>query len=207
MLGTSLVNGKTVIVSSLAGDVTQTIFGTSSITQTTGGVVGGPGSRSANKGAGGLGVAAGVGIGVGLTAALGLLGALAFFFFSRRRKQRSIEEQEMNSIMTGAADDDDRASTITTSEADSVEKVELDGTNVRIVSSGPVELLGDIPIRQEIDGRIAKSPVVSPIDRQNSQSVGSQSMRRRSSIVSPLSTSDSERDAHWPLAPPEKGVT
>lgn len=222
LVSASVLGGKTVIVSSELQDATQTLFGTSAITktgsgssktETDGSTPSGSGAASNKKS--GLGVGAGVGIGVGLTAALFLLGALVIFVMRRRRrKQQPHEEQELAGIVGAAADEEDGTSMVAASEDDANEKVELDGMSLRLGNRDPVELPGDSLRPQEMDGREAGSPVVSPVvspvdvhDAQFSETLPSSRHETLSPVLSILERSNSDRQPQWPLVSSDDGVT
>jgi len=220
----TVVNGNTIIESSVINGIPSTIYGAPPTTKTIGGststATGGSGASKPS----GLGVAAGIGIGVGCTVLLIILGALLLYFVRRARKRRrqreqeDQEDQEMSAIVSGGAGDDDRASSVARSDAAS-EKFEIDGRERR----PPVELPGDY-WPQEVDGRAAGSRTPSSLyamdvkmapdhyrEEEERAQLHSQDTASAtdalSGIVSPIARSNSEREIAWPLAPSTEEVS
>jgi hypothetical protein len=208
----TVVNGNTLIESSVIDGTPSTIYGAPPVTKTIGGSTT-TATNGSRTGKSGLGVAAGVGIGVGCTVLLVMLGALLLYLLRRarrRRRQREEDDQEMSAIVTA---DDDRASSVARSDAAS-EKFEIDGHERR----PPVELPGDYwPTELAVAHSRAPSSLyardvkaVPDHYRQDEGEEEEEATRAQlhsqdaptttdtlSGIVSPIARSNSERD--WPL--------
>jgi hypothetical protein len=225
----TVINGNTVIESSVINGVPSTIYGAGPVTKTIGSTSTATAGSHASKSPS-LGVIAGIAIGIGCTVLLVLLGALLLYFVRRARKRRrqEQEDQEMRCIVgEGAATDDDRASSVARSDAAS-EKFEIDGRERR----APVELPGDY-WPQEIDGRPAGSRTPSSLYahdvklvpdhyRQQQEEEAAEAAEEEaraqlhsqdattdtlSGIVSPIARSNSERTVQWPLVSPTDDVS
>jgi hypothetical protein len=188
----------------------------------------GNGNKIHKAGELGVGVGVGIGVGLmALVIIVGLI--IGFCLRKRRRQQQVVyKNEDMSASSTrAAAFDDDYSSTKSRSESGGMEKSELDGTSVHIVQQDPVELMGDLPRLLEMDGSQTTSNRPEPTQQRQSSRrrnrnnlelqtwaeeetqledeppspmVESRSRRAtQTSMVSPISRSNSERDRMWPL--------
>jgi len=218
-LSQSVVSGMPVIVSYM--DITQIL--TSVITQATS-QTSAP-SSTGHPSSSSLGAGAGIGIGVGLSVLLlAVIGVVVFVM--KRRKAQPNDDSSVKELMGAAADAEDG----TSSTSPTFEKQELDGNEIAFVQHEIIELMGDIPPPQEIDGRELYAPdppkaalmradthgsrsdgaLVSPLDGSFPRTPVGSGIRRMDTVStmhttympSPLDRNNSIRDEKWPPVPP-----